>query len=207
MISCAATSGVASRPRNQRRTRSKAETRSATSTGFLGLTLAALRSYPDLARLYLVVADAAAPTLTARQAAVHDLSVRQIQSLSGAPDDAQFACRALVAAIGGMVSSCLAPATSTACRPCGNRSSRWSVERAQRSPGPGTCRPARRRRDATGQRQPAARRIAALTSGRRRGGRSPAAHPTGGWPPTAVRASWTDPCGRPPSGATLPLSH
>lgn len=76
---------------------------------FLGAYLDTLASYPDLARLCLVEVYAAGPTMARRRAEVQEQFAIQLEALFGARDDEErFACRALVAAIGGMVTARLA---------------------------------------------------------------------------------------------------
>lgn len=76
---------------------------------FLGAYLDALASYPDLARLCLVEVYAAGPDMARRRAEVQERFATQVQAMFDATDDAErFACQALVAAIGGMVTTRLA---------------------------------------------------------------------------------------------------
>jgi AcrR family transcriptional regulator len=75
----------------------------------LGAYLEGVASFPDLARLCLVEAYAAGPTMARRRSEVQERFADQMAALLDAHDDtAHFACRALVASIGGMVATRLA---------------------------------------------------------------------------------------------------
>jgi AcrR family transcriptional regulator len=76
---------------------------------FLGAYLDALASYPDLARLCLVEVYAAGPSMARRRAETQERFATALEALFDVRDDEErFACRALVAAIGGMVTARLA---------------------------------------------------------------------------------------------------